>query len=70
MNTPHPAENTQQHMPPMPTSPWTEPFQQAQANAATQPADRRDEKAQAQQPAEPDSNYPTHDALSAIFNGH
>ncbi len=67
MDTPHQHEQTEQQMA---TSPWTDVFQQAQANqatTATASADRRDEK-----PAQPthdtDADRPTHDALSAIFN--
>ena len=50
------------------TSPWTEPFQRAQATA-TPAADGRDAQAQTAHPAETEANRPTQDALSAIFNG-
>lgn len=53
---PHQSEN--------PCSPWTEPFQAAQqaASPAAQPQT-------AQRPADADTQRPTRDALSTIFNG-
>ncbi len=50
-----------------PCSPWTEPFQAAQ-QAAT-PAPRSQATWQAQRPADADTQKPTQDALSTIFNG-
>ncbi len=47
-----------------PTSPWTEPFQNSNADA---PAAEQDQ--QSQRPTQADIDPLTHDALSAIFNG-
>jgi hypothetical protein len=48
------------------SSPWTEPFQQSCADA---PATSQDQQPQAKRPGKADHDHPTHDALSAIFNG-
>ncbi len=59
-------ENAMDQTQEMPTSPWTELFQQTESSAAGA-ANQQDD--QAQRPMEADANRPTHDALSAIFNG-
>ncbi len=63
----------------MPTSPWTETFQNAetftshaasQANHPSQTATgAQDQQIQAQRHADADAARPTQDALSEIFNG-
>src|SRR5687768_8271509 len=55
-------ENAMNDTQELPTSPWTELFQQTQVHAAAGYGDD-----QAQRPTEADT--PTHDALSTIFNG-
>jgi len=66
MITPHNFEEAkQQTQDTIATSPWTEPFQRGPAD--TQPGNQ-DQQATMQRPPKIDPN-PTHDALSAIFNG-
>ena len=56
----------------MPTSPWTETFQNAESvafQANRQTSDGPDRMIQAQRHADSDAARPTQDALSEIFNG-
>jgi hypothetical protein len=51
-----------------PCSPWTEPFQATQADAQAQP-ERQSASTQTERPSDAETERPTRDALSTIFNG-
>lgn len=62
MRDPQPQENLIKAE----SSPWTEPFQRLEDNAAQPAAETESPRSSAQ----PEDQNPTQDALSAIFNRH